>query len=257
MQTETVKARALIQFVAGDLLNAKRNLVSNVSWHDSGIYNESLHAGMAVFVGMRTLDSALVHAFFEPRLLQRAVEMQHSELIGILLYGFADAMVARSMEKELYAYLRDCITRDTLDPYFFIPLTAARVLPITDLPEVYKSLECETSPIGTSVRLAHSSLVRAVIEYRLGPKPVAAAHARIAAGIYQRLEWRLSEALAREIAGESLMAAEIYSCCGAVVVDAQRGSGSFFNRPRFCRPRNRGRPRNKRSHRPPSRRGNS
>ena len=66
---ELVKNAARLSLCAGRLADARALLVSNLRWRDSGRYNEAYHAGIGVFVGLRTGDPSMVDAFFDPALL--------------------------------------------------------------------------------------------------------------------------------------------------------------------------------------------
>ncbi|HEX3368256.1 MAG TPA: hypothetical protein VHS56_01665, partial [Candidatus Cybelea sp.] len=108
---ELVKNAARLSLCAGRLADARALLVSNLRWRDAGRYNEAYHAGIGVFVGLRTGDPSMVDAFFDPELLTSAVAKGEAELCGLLLPGFAEVMTVRGMAGALRDALRACVER--------------------------------------------------------------------------------------------------------------------------------------------------
>ncbi len=99
----------------------------NVAWRESGRHNEAFDAAIAVAIGMRVGDRALVDAFFDPQLLYDSAAANDAESCGILLGGFAEVMHVRGMGKDLRGVVERCVDRELIDPYAAIQLAAARI----------------------------------------------------------------------------------------------------------------------------------
>lgn len=220
---ELVKNAARLSLCAGRLADARALLVSNLRWRDSGRYNEAYHAGIGVFVGLRTGDPSMVDAFFDPALLATAVASGDAELCGLLLPGFAEVMCVRGMAGALREVLRTCVERGIVDPHLCIALCAARHAPVEDLDRLEQQVNAWMRAIVTPIGAAHASLVKATLARRRGKLAAVQSFAREAAARYGAAGWRLYEAMSLETAGDLDNAARIYAACGATA-DATRAA---------------------------------
>jgi DNA-binding CsgD family transcriptional regulator len=218
---EIAKNRMQLCLFSGNLTTTRELLVSNLAWRDSGRYNEAFHAGVGVFVGMRTGDLSIVDAYFDPALLTTAVSMRDAELCGLLLPGFAEVMHVRGMDAALQAALASCLEEKLVDAHLSIQLCAASYGSTGTLHRIEALIENYLRDSVSPVASAHASLVRAILARRRGTPGAAAELARDAAQRYGKLRWRLYEALALEAAGDLRKAGRSYAECGATA-DAAR-----------------------------------
>jgi DNA-binding CsgD family transcriptional regulator len=220
-----VKSTARVCICAGRLDEARAVLVSNLGWRDLGRYNEAFHAGIGVFVGMRTGDLPMIDAFFDPALLSTAASLGDAELCALLLPGFAEVMYERGMTGPLRDALRACAQRRLLDPYLSIQLCAARYAAIEELDPIERQVDDWKRETVAPIAVAHVSLVKAMLARRRGKLTVAETFARNAAAEYSARGWRLYEAMAFELAGDARNAARVYAECGAKADTARVLSG--------------------------------
>jgi DNA-binding CsgD family transcriptional regulator len=220
-----VKTTARVCLYAGRLDEARALLITNLGWRDLGRYNEAFHAGIGVFVGMRTGDLPMVDAFFDPQLLSMAVSLGDAELCALLLPGFAEVMYARGMTGPLRDALRTCAERNLVDPYLSIQLCAARYAPIEELDVIERQVDAWRHDTVAPIAAAHASLVKAVLGRRRGKFAAAQGFARNAVAEYASRGWRLCEATALELAGDLRNAAHVYEACGAKTDAARVLSG--------------------------------
>jgi DNA-binding NarL/FixJ family response regulator len=225
LRQEIVKNGARLCLCAGRLAAARGLLVSNLGWRDLGRYNEAFHAGIGVFVGMRTGDLSMVDAFFDPALLSTAVSAGDAELCGLLLSGFAEVMHVRGMTSALQRALRSCLERRLLDRYLSVALCAARYAPADLLDLLDPQIEAYVQATVTPIAPAHAALVKAILARRRGKLAAAQSFALEAAAAYGRLGWRLYEAFSLEDAGDLRNALRIYLGCDAKTDAARVVSG--------------------------------
>lgn len=210
-----LKERTRIAVLAGDLPGARELVRANVGWRESGRHSEAFDAGVAVTIGMRVGDLALVDAFFYPQLLYDSVASRDAESCGILLAGFADVMQVRGMTKDLRGIVQRCVEERLIDPYVAVQLCAARIAPIECAALAVEQAE---EYFGGAIAPAAQALValcRATLLRRQGRNVDAVAPAHGAAQRFRAMDWRLYEAMALELAGETRAAARTYQQCGA------------------------------------------
>ena len=225
LRQELAKNAARLCLCAGRLADARAVVISNLGWRDSGKYNEAFHAGLGVFIGMRTGDLPMVDAFFDPALLAGVVSLGDAELCGLLLPGFAEVMQVRGMTGALKDALRACAERGLVDPQLSIQLCAARHAPAEDLDLLERRVNAWICATVAPIATAHASLVKATLSRRRGRLVAAESFARDAAARYGAAGWRLYEAMSLEIAGDVRNAASVYEACGATA-DAARAQDS-------------------------------
>jgi DNA-binding NarL/FixJ family response regulator len=204
-----------IALLAGDLLGARDLVRRNIGWRESGRYNEGVDAGVAVTIGMRTGDRALVDAFFDPQLLHESVAAGDGESSGMLIAGYSEVMQVRGMTKDLRAILARCIEGRLIDPYAAIQLCAARVLPIETAVVALEQTRQYLGEVLAPAGAAHVALCEATILQRKGSQSAAAATALRAAARFREIGWRIYEAQALELAGNLRGASNAYEVCGA------------------------------------------
>ena len=225
-----IKDRIRTHALAGELVAARDLLRENLEWHASGRHNEAFDAGMAVTVGMRTGDLALVDAFFNRELLDASVAAHDAESCGHLLPGFAEVMSVRGLGKELRHTLEQCIDAGMIDPYAAIQLNAIRFAGIEHAQRALLQVESYLGDAIAPVAPAHLALCRATL--RLRQHGSAPDLAREAAKRFRRLGWRLYEAVALELAGEITAATRAYESCGAVADVARLSAAQTRKRKR-------------------------
>jgi DNA-binding CsgD family transcriptional regulator len=225
LRQELVKNGARLCLCAGRLAAARALLVSNLGWRDLGRYNEAFHAGIGVFVGMRTGDIPMVDAFFDPALLSTAASVGDAELCGLLLPGFAEVMYVRGMTSVLQRTLRSCLERGLVDRYLSVALCAARYASADLLDLLDPQIEAYLQDTVTPIAPAHAALVKAIVSRRRGKLVAAHSFALTAAAGYGTLGWRLYEAFSLEHAGDLRNAARIYRECDAKTDAARVASG--------------------------------
>lgn len=225
LRQELVKNGARLWLCAGRLAAARGLLVSNLGWRDLGRYNEAFHAGIGVFVGMRTGDLPMVDAFFDPALLSTAVWVGDADLTGLLLSGFAEVMYVRGMTSALQRTLRACLERRLVDRYLSILLCAARYAAADLLDLLDPQIEAYVHDTLAPIAPVHAALVKAILSRRRGKLAAAQSFAAEAATGYGSLGWRLYEALALEHAGDLRSAVRIYLACDAKTDAARIVSG--------------------------------
>ncbi|HEX4013183.1 MAG TPA: LuxR C-terminal-related transcriptional regulator [Candidatus Cybelea sp.] len=225
LRQELAKGTARLHVFAGRLADARALVISNLGWRGSGKYNEAFHAGIGVFIGMRTGDLSMIDAYFDPSLLADAVALGDAELCGLLLPGFAEVMQVRGMSGALREALKTCAQRELVDPYLSIQLCAARHAPAQEIDRLECQVDAWLRTTVSPIAPAHAALVKATLSRRRGKLVVADSFARDAANRYAAAGWRLLEALALETAGEVRKAARIYAGCGAHA-DAARAVSS-------------------------------
>jgi DNA-binding CsgD family transcriptional regulator len=225
MRHEVVKNSALLCLLAGRLTEARELLLANLAWRGSGRYNEAFHAGIAVFVGMRTGDLPLVDAFFDPALLSAAVSRRDAELCGLLLPGFAEVMHVRGMAHALQSALHTCVEQRLIDPYLSIQLCAARYISNGSLGLVDAQIDAYRRDTVAPIAFAHAALAKAILARRHGKLAAAQMSAREAVKGYGPFRWRLYEAAALELASEPRGAQSIYAECGATTDVARVAAG--------------------------------
>ena len=221
LRQELAKNTARLYLCAGRLADARAVVISNLGWRDSGRYNEAFHAGIGVFIGMRTGDLSMVDAFFDPALLAGAATLGDAELCGLLLPGFAEVMCVRGMTGALKDALRACAERGLVDPYLSIQLCAARHAPAEDLDGLERQVDEWARATAAPIATAHASLVKATVSRRRGKLVAAQSLAQDAATRYGAAGWRLYEATSLETAGDVRNAARIYAICGATADEAR------------------------------------
>jgi DNA-binding CsgD family transcriptional regulator/tetratricopeptide (TPR) repeat protein len=212
---EATKTRALVHLLAGDLADVRRLLLSNLDWRDAGRYNEANLAGVGVFLGIRTADVSLIDALFEPTLLTQAIAVREAELCGLLLTGFAEVMIVRGMTAQLHDAIRECLDQRLVDPYAWIHVSAARYGPTDYLGHAAHQIATHFPESKGGIAVAHSALFHAIAARRRGQLTASHEHARRAALMYSKLQWRLSQALALELADNPRRAMAVYANCGA------------------------------------------
>ncbi|HYL27309.1 MAG TPA: LuxR C-terminal-related transcriptional regulator [Candidatus Nitrosotalea sp.] len=219
------KDRVSIAFMAGDLPAARALVYASLSWRDLGRYNQALFAGIGVQVGMRAGDPALIDALFEPSLLAASLSARDADSCGGLVPGYAEVMLARGLTRELQATLQRCVEAELIDPYAWVPQTAARygTLEIAEaaLRQTLTHLRGSIAPAG----FARAALLNAIVSRRQNKHIAACEFARDAAARFARIGYRLSEALALELAGDRVAAAALYARCGAVADVARLAVG--------------------------------
>ena len=220
-----VKTTARVCLYAGRLDEARALLIANLGWRDLGRYNEAFHAGIGVFVGMRTGDLPMVDAFFDPQLLSMAASLGDAELCALLLPGFAEVMSVRGMTGPLRDALRTCAERNLVDPYLSIQLCGARYAPIEELDVLERQVAAWSRETVAPIAVAHAALVKSVLARRRGNSGAAQAFARNAAVEYAARGWRLYEATALELGGDLRNSARLYEACGAKADAARILSG--------------------------------
>jgi DNA-binding CsgD family transcriptional regulator len=220
-----VKERTRIAMLAGDLPAARELVRANIGWRATGRLNESFDAGIAVSLGMRIGDLALVDAFFDPRLLYDSVAAQEAEACGLLLPGFAEVMLLRGMAKELRGALERCVGDALIDPYTSIQLAATRHAPLECSAAAVEQVERYFANAIAPSAAAHVALARATLLRRSGRHIAAAELAGAAAVRFRALGWALYEAAALELAGNLRSASRLYRECGAVSDVARLATG--------------------------------
>lgn len=211
-----VKDRIRTAVLAGDVRAAGELLRANLNWRASGRHNEAFDAGYGVSIGMRAGDLALVDAFFEPTLLLASVAARDAESCGHLLPGFADVMQIRGQSKELRSILERCIDERLIDAYAAIQLAATRYAPIDCAERALAQTQEYFAGAVAPAAGAHVALCKAMVASRQGRQGTASEFARDAAAQFERMGWRLYEAVARELAGDVRGAARLYERCGAI-----------------------------------------
>ncbi len=220
-----IRGRTAIAVLAGDMPAARELIASNLGWRASGQHNESFHCGLAVTVGMRVGDLALVEAFFNPQLLYDSVASLDAEACGFLLAAFAEVMLVRGMAKELRSSLERCIESELIDAYTSIQLAATRFASLhcaeTAVEQVQSYFKDATAPAAA----AHVALARAAFLRRQGKHIAATENAVAAAARFRQIGWRLHEAIAFELAGNIRAASRVYQQCGAASDVARLAAG--------------------------------
>jgi Bacterial regulatory proteins, luxR family/AAA ATPase domain len=210
-----IDGRIRIVMLAGDLPAVRQLVRRNIGWRESGRHHESFDAGVAVAVGMRMGDRALVDAFFNPQLLHDSLAAGDAESCGTLLPGYAEVMQVRGMGRELRAIVEQCLARKLIDPYAAIQLCAVRIMPI----EVAVLAAAQTQEyFGSAIApaaAAHLALCNATLLRRQGSASAASAEAFRAAARFRQIGWRLYEAQALELAADLRAASRVYGACGA------------------------------------------
>ena len=225
-----VKDRIRTHALAGELFAARDLIRENLEWHASGRHNEAFDAGMAVMVGMRTGDLALVDAFFNAELLEASLAARDAESCGHLLPGFAEVMNVRGLGKELRRALEQCVDAAMIDPYVAIQLNAIRYAGLAHAQRALQQVESYFGDAIVPVAPAHLALCRATLRRRQhGSAPDLA---REAAKRFRRMGWRLYEAIALELAGEIAAATRAYDRCGATADVARLSAAQTRKRKR-------------------------
>ncbi len=207
--------RIRIALLAGDLPAAGALVRRNIGWRESGRHHEAFDAGIAVTIGMRTGDRALIDAFFDPQLLWDSVAANDAESCGTLIAGFAEIMQVRGMAKDLRGILERCIAQRLIDPYTAIQLCGARILPIETAALAGQQTQEYLGNASAPAAAAHVALCKATLLRRQGSQHAATAAALSAAAHFRQMGWRLYEAQALELAGNLRAASIIYGECGA------------------------------------------
>lgn len=201
--------------VLGELPAARDAIASTLDWRDAGRHNEAFTAALGVIVGMHLGDFALVDALFDPDLLWRSIEVRDAESCGLLLPAFAEIMLARGMEKELKRAVARCIEHGYIDTCGWVQMCGARF----GSPEIIDLAAAQiTEYFGGAVApiaAAHVANFNALASQRRGQYAAASSFARDAATRYGALGWRLSEAMAFELAGEHSRALDLFEACSA------------------------------------------
>jgi DNA-binding CsgD family transcriptional regulator len=207
--------RIRIALLAGELPTAGALVRQNIGWRESGRHNEAFDAGVAVTIGMRTGDRALIDAFFDPQLLWDSVDANDAESCGALIGGYAEVMHVRGMSKDLRSILERCITQRLIDPYVAIQLCGARVLPIESAALAMEQTKEYLGDVPAPAAVAHVALCKATLLRRRGSQHASVSAALTAATHFGQMGWRLYEAQALELAGNLRAASLIYAECGA------------------------------------------
>ncbi|MFZ0363625.1 MAG: LuxR C-terminal-related transcriptional regulator [Candidatus Cybelea sp.] len=207
--------RIRIALLAGELPTAGALVRRNIGWRESGRHNEAFDAGVAVTIGMRTGDRALIDAFFDPQLLWDSVAANDAESCGALIVGYAEVMQVRGMSKDLRGILERCVAQQLIDPYVAIQLCGARVLPIESAALAMEQTNAYLGDVPAPAAAAHVALCKATLLRRQESQPASVAAALTAATHFGQMGWRLHEAQALELAGNLRAASIIYAECGA------------------------------------------
>jgi DNA-binding CsgD family transcriptional regulator len=215
LHLHTAKTIGLFALLCGDLAATRASLLSILKWRESGAYNETFIAIVGVYLGVRSGEAALVEAMFDPALFSWPIEKRNGELSGLVLSGLAEVMQSRGMHVQLESGIRSCLEYELVDPWKAIHLSAARYGALGSLPVAEQQMEAYARETLAPIAPAHLALFRAIVAQRRGQLAVSQQHARIAARIYARLGWRLSEAAALELADAHRRAIKIYEECGA------------------------------------------
>jgi DNA-binding NarL/FixJ family response regulator len=229
VKLSVVRDRIRTHVVAGELLAARELLRENLEWHASGRHNEALDAGIAVLVGMHTGDLALIDAFFDPLLLYASAAACDVESCGRLLPGFAPVMAVRGLSKELRHVLEQCVEHGLCDAYGDIQLTAIRYAGAAEARRALEQIERYLGIATVPAAAAQIALARATLRRRTG---AAGDVARDAARRFRRIGWRLREAVALELAGETAPSTRAYARCGASADVARLSAGQTRKRRR-------------------------
>ena len=215
VQRRVLKERTRIAMLAGDLPAARRLVRENVAWRESGRHNEAFDAAIAVAIGMRVGDRALVDAFFDPQLLYDSAAANDAESCGILLGGFAEVMHVRGMGKDLRGVVERCVDRELIDPYAAIQLTAARIAAPEHAARAVEQAEEYFRDAVAPAAAAHVAQCKATLLRRQGRHIAGADLAMKAAARFRKIGWRLHEANALELGGDLRRASRAYRLCGA------------------------------------------
>lgn len=207
--------RIRIALLAGNLPEARELVRRNIGWRESGRHHEAFDAGVAVAIGMRMGDRALVDAFFDSQLLYDSAAVGDAESCGTLLTGFAEVMQVRGMTKDLRSVLERCLADRLIDPYTVIQLCAARIMPLDDAAMAVEQTEAYLTSAVAPAAAAHVAMCRATLLRRRGVQNASVQEALRAAARFREIGWRLYEAQALELAGNARGAARVYNECGA------------------------------------------
>ncbi len=214
-----------ICLLAGDLPAARDLLQSTNGRRKSGRHNEAFYAGAGVAIGMCVGDLALVDAFFNPDLLFASAAAGDAESCGLLLPGFAEVMRAHGMIKELAAVLERCVNAELIDPHAAVQLHAVRFAGLECAKRAAEQTERHFRDAVAPAAAAHIALCNATLLRRCRRHSQAAEAARDAAARYRHMGWRLHEAAALELAGDSSGARHAYEQCGAIRDAARLAAG--------------------------------
>jgi DNA-binding CsgD family transcriptional regulator/tetratricopeptide (TPR) repeat protein len=225
VRRRVLKERTRIAVLAGDLLVARELVRTNIGWRESGRHNEAFDAGVAVLIGMRVGDRALVDAFFDPQLLYDSVTARDAESCGVLLAGFAEVMQVRGMARDLRGVVERCIEERLIDPYVAVQLCAARIAPVECAARAADQAEEYLRDAVAPAAEAHVAMCRATLLRRQGRNIAAAEPARDAADRFAEIGWRLYAAMALELAGNTRAASRAYERCGAGADVARLAAG--------------------------------
>ncbi|HEV3153320.1 MAG TPA: LuxR C-terminal-related transcriptional regulator [Candidatus Baltobacteraceae bacterium] len=204
-----------IRLLSGDLHGLNEFASTLLSARDNGGVFESHAAAHLVALGMRIGDPVLVDAFFDPRQLHDALLRRDVEVCGLLIGAYAGVMTARGMSAELAALCERCIAHDIVDPYYAVQLCAAQFAPLEVTAAAREQVARRQAFHDGAVARAALLLFDAHVERRKcrGALYVGLAHA--AAQAYGQLGFRLMQADALELAGDSDTAGELFAAAGA------------------------------------------
>jgi DNA-binding NarL/FixJ family response regulator len=198
----------------GNLTVAQELLAPLMAVRDAGSVWETNLAPLCVYVGMRTGASVLVDGFFDARMLSEAVA-RRSGFCGPLLRAFSEVMVARGLSDELTRLLRSCAEHRIVDPYFSTQLAIARFGPNDCFEAAREQLSERLTAGDAASAVAAQALFDAFVAKRIGSPARSAKAAVRAAAAYRALGWRLHEALALEVSGDTSSSRALYEQCGA------------------------------------------
>ena len=207
--------RTEVLLAAGELA-AARDLMSLLGgMRNGGEIWDATVAALNVFIGLRAGDRALIGAYFDSGLLRRAVDRRQVDLCGLLLMGFPEVMAARGLTEELTKALRACAEQRFVDARCTIPLAIARYGPM-DCVDLARSELCRRERRRDGrVAAASRNLFDAFVAKRRNDARASLEAASQAAGAYERLGWRLHQAVAIELAGDTASARDAYDRLGA------------------------------------------
>ena len=225
VRRQILDARVRVALLSGELEAARELVRANMGWRSSGGHSEAFDAGAAVTIGMRLGDLALVEAFFDPALLEHSLAVCDAESCSLLLFGYADVMLVRGMVKELRRAAERCVEERMIDAYAHLQLCAARFASLEHAARAVAQAEAYFKDAIAPSAAGHLALCKATVLRREGQHVAASDLAARAAARFGELGWRLYEAMALELAGNTRAASRRYAECGAVSDVARLAAG--------------------------------
>jgi DNA-binding NarL/FixJ family response regulator len=208
-------SRAYYETLAGDLVTARDRLATLADISGFGDMWEANVAALNVLVGMRTGDAVLVDAFFDLALLRRVIDAGSAGVCATLLMSFPEAMAGRGLSRELRQVLAHCAQSGWGDLGFTTELAIARFGPLESARAVRERVRARINGANADVARASADLFDAWIAKRQNNRAATVRAASAAAAGYEKLGWRVFQALALELAGDFAAARELYQECGA------------------------------------------